>query len=105
MGHHSASDARGTKVKAWMKNHVTTVDADMSLMEAEAVLLSSDIGCMPVVSGTDVVGMLTRTDLLRQHHYYTDLHYHNPAFADNLKARKPIVELRKKLKQFENDDD
>ena len=48
-----------------------------------------------------LVGMVTRTDILRQHRYYTSLTYHNKGFADSIAARKPIIELRKKLKQFD----
>lgn len=49
----------------------------------------------------ELVGMVTRTDLLRQHRYYPSLHYHNKAFSDSIAARKPIIELRKKLKKFD----
>jgi predicted transcriptional regulator len=61
------------------------------------------VGCIPVVAdGTNqLVGMVTRTDLLRQHKYYSSLHYHNKGFADSIAARKPIIELRKRLKQFD----
>jgi len=48
--------------------------------------------------------MVTRTDLLRQHKYYSGLHYHNKGFANSIAARKPIIELRKKLKQFDVDE-
>jgi len=63
------------------------------------------VGCIPVVAdGTkQLVGMVTRTDLLRQHKYYPSLHYHNKGFADSIAARKPIIELRKKLKKFDID--
>ncbi len=61
------------------------------------------VGCIPVVAdGTKkLVGMVTRTDLLRQHKYYPSLHYHNKGYADSIAARKPIIELRRKLKQFD----
>ena len=79
-----------------------------------------------------LIGMVTRTDLLRQHRYYSTLHYHNKGFSDSIAgkcillktkiaemkfcvslsfssfpsllvctARKPIIELRKKLKKFD----
>jgi len=78
----------------------------MTMSEVEAVLLENDVGCIPVVQdGTkQLVGMVTRTDLLRQHRYYPTLHYHNKGFSDSIAARKPIIELRKKLKQFDLDD-
>lgn len=61
------------------------------------------VGCIPVVADNTkhLIGMVTRTDLLRQHRYYQSLHYHNKGFSDSIAARKPIIELRKKLKKFD----
>jgi len=97
---------RGSTVKAWMKQHVKTVEAGLTIAQVEAILLENDVGCIPVVQdGTmQLVGMVTRTDLLRQHRYYPSLHYHNKGFSDSIAARKPIIELRKKLKQFDLDE-
>jgi len=93
----------GSALKGWMKQHVQTVEAGLTMAEVEAVLLENDVGSIPVVvDGTNqLVGMVTRTDLLRQHRYYPSLHYHNPGFSDSIAARKPIIELRKKLKKFD----
>ena len=95
----------GTTVKGWMKQHVQMVEASKTMAEVESVLLETDVGCIPVVAdGTkQLVGMVTRTDLLRQHRYYPSLPYHNKGFADSIAARKPIIELRKKLKRFDID--
>lgn len=97
---------RGTTVKAWMKQHVKTVEASRTMAEVEAILLANDVGCIPVVKdGTmQLVGMVTRTDLLRQHRYYQSLHYHNKGMSDSIAARKPIIELRRKLKKFDLDE-
>ncbi len=94
---------RGSTVKAWMKQHVKTVEASRTMAEVEAILLANDVGCIPVVmDGTmQLVGMVTRTDLLRQHRYYQSLHYHNKGMSDSIAARKPIIELRRKLKKFD----
>jgi CBS domain-containing protein len=96
----------GPTVKAWMKQHVRTVQVSQTMFEVEAILLETDVGCIPVVSdGTNqLVGMVTRTDLLRQHRYYPSLHYNNKGFSDSIAARKPIIELRKRLKKFDLDD-
>jgi CBS-domain-containing membrane protein len=77
----------GSALKGWMKQHVQTVEASMTMAEVEAILLENDVGCIPVVAdGTkQLVGMVTRTDLLRQHRYYPSLHYHNPGFSDSSK--------------------
>lgn len=97
---------RGSALKGWMLQHVQTVDASKTMAEVEAVLLDADVGCMPVVAdGTkQLVGMVTRTDLLRQHSYYAGLHYNNKGFADSIAARKPIIELRKRLKKYDIDE-
>ena len=93
----------GSTVKGWMLQHVRVVEDTMTIAEVEAILLETDVGCIPVVAeGTmKLIGMLTRTDLLRQHRYYPSLHYHNKGFADSIASRKPIIELRKRLKRFD----
>lgn len=93
-------------VKAWMKQHIKTVESSRTMAEVEAILLENDVGCIPVVQdGTEVlVGMVTRTDLLRQHRYYPSLHYNNKGMSDSIASRKPIIALRKKLKQFDLDE-
>jgi tRNA nucleotidyltransferase (CCA-adding enzyme) len=75
----------GSPLKGWMKQKIQTVEDSMTMAEVEALLLETDIGCIPVVvQGTkQLVGMVTRTDLLRQHKYYPSLHYHNPGFSDS----------------------
>mmetsp|Transcript_31965 Transcript_31965/g.67041 ORF Transcript_31965/g.67041 Transcript_31965/m.67041 type:complete len:673 (+) Transcript_31965:162-2180(+) len=90
-------------LKGWMKQHVQTVEASLTMAEVEHVLLETDVGCIPVVvdNTKQLIGMVTRTDLLRQHRYYSSLHYHNKGFSDSIAARKPIIELRKKLKKFD----
>ena len=77
----------GSALKGWMKQHIQTVEASRTMAEVEAVLLENDVGCIPVVAdGTNqLVGMVTRTDLLRQHRYYSSLHYHNKGFSDSSK--------------------
>lgn len=89
-----------------MKQHVWLVEAHMTMSEVEAVLLENDVGCISVVldGAKQLVGMVTRTDLLRQHRYYPTLHYHNKRFSDSIAARKSIIKLRKKLKQFDFED-
>jgi len=90
-------------LKGWMKQHVQLATASMTMSEVENILLETDVGCMPVVTDDtkELIGMVTRTDLLRQHRYYNSLHYHNKGFSDSIAARKPIIELRKKLKKFD----
>jgi len=90
-------------LKGWMKQHVQIIEARKTMAEVENLLLETDVGCIPVVADNtkQLIGMVTRTDLLRQHRYYSSLHYHNKGFSDSIAARKPIIELRKKLKKFD----
>lgn len=96
---------RGSAVKAWMKQHIQIVEASRTMAEVEAILLENDVGCIPVVEdgSKQLVGMVTRTDLLRQHRYYSSLHYNNKGFSDSIALRKPIIESRKRLKKFDLD--
>jgi len=95
----------GSALKGWMKQHVTTIPASMTFSEAEALLLENDVGCIPVVqdNSKQLLGMVTRTDLLRQHRYYPSLHYQNKFFSNSIANRKPIIALRKRLKKFDLD--
>jgi signal-transduction protein with cAMP-binding, CBS, and nucleotidyltransferase domain len=101
----SAGDRKsGSMVKGWMLQHIRTVEASKTMAEVETVLLDADIGCIPVVAdGTNqLVGMVTRTDLLRQHRYYNSLYYNNRGMSDSIANRRPaIIALRKKLKMFD----
>ena len=96
---------KGSAVKAWMLQHIMTVESSRTMAEVETILLENDVGCIPVVmDGTkQLVGMVTRTDLLRQHQYYPSLHYNNKGMSDSIANRKPIIALRKKLKKFDLD--
>jgi tRNA nucleotidyltransferase (CCA-adding enzyme) len=85
--------AAGSVVKGWMKQHVQTVEASMTMAEVENILIENDVGYIPVVAtgSMQLVGLVTRTDLLRQHRYYPSLHYHNKGFSDSSKFSSFIV--------------
>jgi acetoin utilization protein AcuB len=53
-----------TPVKEVMASHVVTVDPDVSLAEAAALLRGHQIGCLPVVAGDALLGVLTEGDFL-----------------------------------------
>ena len=48
-----------------MSSPATTIDPDASPEEAALVMAEKKIGCLPVVEGDSLIGMLTETDLLR----------------------------------------
>lgn len=60
------------RVKAWMRRQVVTISADMPFHELEEFLISRSIGRLPVVAEDGrLMGIITRTDILRQHNLYT----------------------------------
>ena len=52
-------------VESWMTRDPIAVAPDATLREAAAIMASHKFRHLPVVKGTTVVGMVTRTDLLR----------------------------------------
>ncbi|WP_164928784.1 CBS domain-containing protein [Gloeobacter violaceus] len=55
-------------VERFMTATVLTVPSDAPLDEIEALMVTYDIGRVPVLEAGQLVGIITRTDLLRQHH-------------------------------------
>ncbi|EOD41629.1 hypothetical protein EMIHUDRAFT_194023 [Emiliania huxleyi CCMP1516] len=62
----------GQRVKSWVRRHTLTVPTQTPLDELEAILIEQSAGRLPVVAddGT-LVGLVTRTDVLRQRNLYT----------------------------------
>ncbi len=54
-----------TLVRTVMTKNLTTVGPDTSLAEAVSLLISNKLGCLPVVEGEQLVGILSVTDALR----------------------------------------
>lgn len=53
------------QLKEIMRHPVYTVTSDCSLEEAASLMLSNDIGCLPVLEQDRVVGIITDTDIFR----------------------------------------
>ena len=56
---------RSVRVKEIMTYPVVTISPDTSLAAAAEMIITKGIGCLPVVDGTTLIGMITKTDLLR----------------------------------------
>ena len=56
---------RSVHVKEIMTYPVVTISPDTSVAAAAEMIITKGIGCLPVVDGTTLVGMVTKTDLLR----------------------------------------
>lgn len=61
---------RRRKVREIMTTEVDTIEPDEPLDEAAEMLLENKIGCLPVVEGEHLVGILTEADFVR---YFLEL--------------------------------
>ncbi len=55
-------------VKGYMASQVRTIAPDTTLPEIESIMVTYDIGRLPVLQNDQLVGIVTRTDVLRQLH-------------------------------------
>ncbi|MBW4610511.1 MAG: CBS domain-containing protein [Hassallia sp. WJT32-NPBG1] len=63
--HHGFSHA---PVKGYMTTNLKTITPDTTLPEIEALMVTYDIGRLPVLENKQLLGIVTRTDVLRQLH-------------------------------------
>jgi tRNA nucleotidyltransferase (CCA-adding enzyme) len=63
--HHGFSDA---PVKGYMTPQLKTIKPQTTLPEIESLMVTYDIGRLPVLERDNLVGIVTRTDVLRQLH-------------------------------------
>jgi CBS domain-containing protein len=56
---------RTIRVKEVMSAPAITVSPEARVMDAARVMLAQKIGCLPVVEGDTLVGIITETDILR----------------------------------------
>lgn len=56
---------RSAQVGAIMVTEPTTVESDTSLREAGELLLEHKLGCLPVLEGDELVGIITESDFVR----------------------------------------
>lgn len=76
-------------VKAYMTTQVVTIKPHTSLDEIHEIMLEHDIGHLPVLTGGQIIGMVSRTDLLSLMSYrgLTDAHEFLPV-QSTLKIKK-----------------
>ena len=63
--HHGFSHA---PVKGYMTSNLKTITPDTPLPEIQSLMVTYDIGRLPVLAGGQLLGIVTRTDVLRQLH-------------------------------------
>ncbi len=65
--HHGFSHA---PVKGYMTKNLQTITPDTPLPEIESLMVNNDIGRLPVLENNQLLGIVTRTDVLRQIHQH-----------------------------------
>ena len=63
--HHGFSNA---PVKGYMTKNIKTINPDTLLPDIESIMVTYDVGRLPVIDDNRLLGIVTRTDLLRQIH-------------------------------------
>ncbi|TAE58376.1 MAG: CBS domain-containing protein [Nostocales cyanobacterium] len=61
--HHGFNHA---PVKGYMKTNLKTINPETTLPQIESLIVTYDIGRLPVLDGDNLVGIVTRTDVLRE---------------------------------------
>ena len=77
--HHNLGHA---PVKAYMSKNPVTIEPEASLEEALRLLIKHDIGRLPVVEGGKLIGIISRTDLLKQYHRPEELRPHKTLYRE-----------------------
>ena len=72
--HHGFSHA---PVKGYMTTNLKTITPDTLLPEIEALMVTYDVGRLPVMKQGHLIGIVTRTDVLRQLHQQSLETYHH----------------------------
>ncbi|MEJ6482184.1 CBS domain-containing protein [Nostoc punctiforme UO1] len=67
--HHGFSHA---PVKGYMTTNLKTITPDTTLPQIESLMVTYDIGRLPVLENGQLVGLVTRTDVLRELHQQRD---------------------------------
>lgn len=55
-------------VKGYMSRNLRTIVPDTTLPEIESLMVTYDVGRLPVIEAGELIGIVTRTDVLRQLH-------------------------------------
>jgi CBS domain-containing protein len=63
------SGGQATTVRSAMRSPVAWIGPDEPITSALSLMVSRNIGCLPVMSSDGIAGMLTTTDLLRHQLY------------------------------------
>ena len=90
------------KVKQIMTRRVYTVSPNTSIEEAALIMREKKVGCLPVVDGGKLVGILTETDILDA--FLESLGVHGPGYRVELALPDKagiLFEVLKLIKDFD----
>lgn len=83
--HHGFSHA---PVKGYMTTNLKTISPETTLPEIQELMVTYDIGRLPVLAAGQLVGIVTRTDILREMHQ-EKARGNQGANSDNLQEKSP----------------
>ncbi|MDJ0797286.1 MAG: CBS domain-containing protein [Calothrix sp. MO_167.B12] len=93
--HHGFSHA---PVKGYMTLNLKTITPETTLPQIESLMVTYDIGRLPVLENEDLVGIVTRTDVLRELHQSTkDKGQRVEGTRENRENLPTLAELRERL--------
>ena len=82
--HHGFSHA---PVKGYMTPQLKTITPDTTLTEIESLMVTYDIGRLPVLTNNQLVGIVTRTDVLRELHQQKE----RGRLGERLDSKKALI--------------
>lgn len=77
-------------VKGYMSTHLKTISPDTPLPEIENLMVRYDVGRLPVMEDGELLGIVTRTDVLRQLHGSTQITTGSQTDADPSQSVCPM---------------
>jgi tRNA nucleotidyltransferase (CCA-adding enzyme) len=80
-------------VKGYMSRNLRTIEPNTPLPEIQSVMVTYDVGRLPVIDEGELIGIVTRTDVLRQLHDQSDV------TSKSSEQRNLTFYLRSTLKQ------
>ena len=80
VGHGQKSVSRGQRVEDLMRRQVATIHPDVSLIVAAEQMRQHDVGCLPIIEGNKLIGMITDRDIVLR------------SVAENLDAGRTTVQ-------------
>lgn len=94
--HHGFSHA---PVKGYMTTNLKTITPDTLLPDIESLMVTYDVGRLPVLDRDNLVGIVTRTDVLRQLHQEKALSERPHQSEDNLTYCPMPQTIQRRLRQ------